>query len=86
MGACFGLGVAALVLAYGYLEPHIHAPAINDWLIFFACPTSIVLMAADSGKWYVLVFADLVVVVASAVWYAFLFAVIASLFAHRGSP
>jgi hypothetical protein len=80
IGACFGFAISVLVLSYGYLEPHIHAPAINDWLIFIACPSSIALMAADNGKWYLFVFADSVVVMANAVWYGFLFAVAAMLF------
>jgi hypothetical protein len=82
IGACFGLVISVLVLAYGYLEPNIHSPAINDWLIFIACPPSIALMAADNGKWYLVVFADSVVVLANAVWYGFLFAVVAMLFRH----
>ena len=80
IGACFGFVIAVLVLSYGYLEPHIHAPAINDWLIFIACPASIALMAADNGKWYLFVFADSVVVVVNAVWYGVLFALVAMLF------
>jgi hypothetical protein len=84
IGACFGFAIAVLVLSYGYLEPHIHAPAINDWLIFIACPSSIALMAADNGKWLLFVFADSVVVVANAVWYGFLFAVATMLFRHSG--
>jgi hypothetical protein len=79
LGLCVGLVISVLVLSYGYLEPHIAGPAINDWLIFIACPSSIALMAADNGKWYVLVFADLVVIVANTVWYGFLFAVAAVL-------
>ena len=75
IGACFGLLLSLLVLAYGYLEPHIHAPAVNDWLIFIACPSSITLMAADSAGRYLLVFAALVVIVINALWYAFLFEV-----------
>jgi hypothetical protein len=74
IGACFGVAVAALVLAYGYLEPHISGPRINDWFVFFACPPSIALMATDSGNWVDYVFADLVVVVANAAWYGVLFA------------
>ena len=85
IGACCGLVISVLVLAYGYLEPRIHSPAINDWLIFVACPSSIVLMAADNGKLYVFVFADSVVVVVNSVWYGFLFAVAARLF-HHGVP
>lgn len=83
IGGCFGLVVAVLVLTYGYLEPHIHFPAINDWLIFAACPSSIVLMAADSGKWYLVVFADSLMIVANAVWYAVWFAAASKLLGHR---
>jgi hypothetical protein len=83
IGACFGLGIALLVLSYGYLEPQIHAPAINDQLIFIACPPSIALMATDNSKWYILVFADSVVVVANAFWYGFLFTVAAILLRRR---
>jgi hypothetical protein len=82
IGACFGFVIAALVLSYGYLEPRIHGPAINDWLIFIACPSSIALMAADNAKGYLFVFADLVVVGVNAVWYGFLFAVATMLFRH----
>jgi len=79
VGACLGFVIACLVLTYGYLEPKIHAPAINDWLIFMLCPSSIALMAADAGNWLLFVCADLVVVAANTGWYGFLFAVFAKL-------
>ena len=78
MGADFGLAIAALVLAYGYL-PHVHDPAINSWVIFAACPPSIVLMAAHNAKWYVEMLAHAIIIVVNAVWYGFLFAVAARL-------
>jgi len=84
IGAWFGVVISILVLAYGYLEPHIHFPAINDWIIFIACPSSIALMAADNGKWFLFVFADSIVILANAVWYGFLFAVVATLFRYCG--
>lgn len=79
-GAYFGFAIGLLVLIYGYLEPRMHSPAINDWLVFAACPPSIALMAADNAKWYVLIFADLLVLAANAVWYGFLFGVVGLLF------
>lgn len=80
VGACSGVAIAVLVLTYGYLQPGIHAPAINDWLIFIVCPPSIILMAAENGKWYLFVLADSLVVVVNALWYWFLFAVAGMLF------
>ena len=74
IGTCFGLLLAVLVLAYGYLEPYIHF-RVNDWLILISCPSSIVLMAADNANRYVIVGADSEVIVINVLWYAFLFEV-----------
>ena len=84
IGACFGVVISILVLAYGYMESHIHSPAINDWLIFAACPPSIALMAVDNGRWFLFFFADSIVILVNAVWYGFLFAVVARLFRYGG--
>jgi hypothetical protein len=83
-GACFGVVISILVLAYGYMESHIHSPAISDWLIFVACPPSIALMAVDNGKLFLFLFADSIVILANAAWYGFLFAVVARLFQYGG--
>jgi hypothetical protein len=77
IGMCCGVVMSVLVIAYGYLEPHIHGPAINDWLIVMACPSSIALMASDTLKWPQVVLVDLVVVVTNAAWYGFWFALAA---------
>jgi hypothetical protein len=77
IGMCCGVVMGVLVIAYGYLEPHIHAPAINDWLVVIACPSSIALMASENLKWPEVVLLDLVVVVTNAAWYGFWFALAA---------
>ena len=69
-----------MVLAYGYLEAKGRGPAINDWLIVAACPTSVVLMAIENSKGYFFVFVDAIVVAANAVWYGCLFALAAIFF------
>jgi hypothetical protein len=79
IGACFGLVVSVLVLTYGYLESHTRFPAINDWLIFIACPSSIILMAADNATLPLGILADLMVVLMNAVWYGILFTGVAML-------
>jgi hypothetical protein len=80
VGACFGLVISVLVLVYGYFGQYIHSPAINDWYIVIACPTSIMLMALDNAPWQLGVVADALVVVTTSGWYAFLFAGAAMLF------
>jgi hypothetical protein len=80
IGACVGFTMAVLVLGYGLIEPKIHAPAINDWLLVFGCPASVTLMALDDSKSYFLVAIAVAMVVASnTLWYGFLFAAMAKL-------
>jgi hypothetical protein len=83
IGACCGLVISVLVLAYGYLESHTRFPALNDWLIFIACPSSILLMAADNATLPLGILADLMVALVNAIWYGILFTVAAMLFRKR---
>ena len=83
IGACVGFLMSAAVLSYGYLEPHINLPPINDLVIFLACPPSILLMAADRGKWYLFVFADSVVILTNTLWYAALTTLVAKILSKR---
>jgi hypothetical protein len=82
-GACVGFLASAVVLSYGYLESHIHVPAINDSAIFLACPPSILLMAADGGKWYISLFADSLVILLNTLLYAAVAAVVTKLLSKR---
>jgi hypothetical protein len=83
IGASLGFLLAVLVLGYGYIEPRIHSPALNDWLILLVCPYSIVLLATDQSRWYAVALADCVVIATNTVWYGVLFMAATSVFLRR---
>jgi hypothetical protein len=73
-GACTGLAIALLVLRYPYLEQHFGAPIMDERLMFWICPPSLVLLgiAGGSSLWVFIILCAMVVVFNSA-WHSFWF-------------
>jgi hypothetical protein len=77
IGLCVGFGFGVLVLRYG--------SRMDTAILLFLCPFSIAGMALDSASVNARIFGIFVILIANAIWYAFLFGLAGILWKQTGA-